>query len=691
MENINLFKKSYFFKLFTVIILTGSLFLTSCEEDPGDEMIEITADAGNDATVLVGDTVSLDGSASSITEGDLTYSWIFLSKPSGSNAQLYGSSTPTPYFVADVEGEFVLELMVSSGDQSKSDDVSITASVVHPDTKEISGTISTNTTWTDQVSDPDIPDYLITGHVYLDAQLSVDPGVLIHVKEDKGLYVNGSGSLITNGSAGSEVVFTSADETGNLYWRGIMVKSNSSDNKLEYTKVKYAGNSEFGFSGTNYATAIGIENGKLSLLNSEVSHSKSYGLFLHSGELNQFSMNMFSGNMKYSIRINASQAGKLDNATTFSDPSNAVEIYGSTLDETTETTWPDLAGNARYYVSGWVYINSYLSIDPGAIFDFAEDKALKVNSTGVFIADASGGDPIVFTSKRAASGIYWKGIWILSSDARNILSNVEVSYGGNTEFNFSGYNYAAAVAIEDGKLGVVNTTISNSNNYGLYLHDGTSALTNFDSNVFADNAGSAVRMMANEVKQIDAATSFSGNGWDGVAIYGSTVTDQATWVDLNGTSKYKVEGWIYVENGLTINENAWFAFNEDEALVVRSSGYLVAKGSLGNPVTFTSSNEAGQIRWAGIWIQTSDARNELDYAVVNYAGGYEFNYAGTNYTTAIAGDDDDNPYLTLTNSVVKNSGAYAVYWEGGTINDVESAAAGNTFTNNANNPDVVIP
>src|SRR6056297_448557 len=691
MENIYLFKKSYFFKLFTVILLTGSLFLTSCEEDPGDEMIEITADAGNDETVLVGDTVSLDGSASSVTEGDLTYSWIFLSKPSGSNAQLYGSSTPTPYFVADVEGEFVLELMVSSGDQSKSDDVSITASIVHPDTKEISGTISTNTTWTDQVSDPGIPDYLITGHVYLDAQLTVDPGVLIHVKEDKGLYVNGSGSVITNGSSGSEVVFTSADETGNFYWRGIMVKSNSSDNKMEYTKIKYAGNSEFGFSGTDYATAIGIEDGKLSLINSEVSHSKSYGLFLHSGELNQFSMNMFSGNMKYGIRINASQAGKLDNATTFSDPSNAVEIYGSTLDETTETTWPNLAGNARYYVSGWVYINSYLSIDPGAIFDFAEDKALKINSTGVFIADASGGDPIVFTSKRAASGIYWKGIWILSNDARNILSNVEVSHGGNTEFNFSGYNYAATVAIEDGKLGVVNTTISNSNNYGLYLHDGTSALTNFDSNVFDDNTGSAVRMMANEVKQIDAATSFSGNGWDGVAIYGSTVSDQATWVDLNGTSKYKVEGWIYVENGLTINENAWFEFNEDEALVVRNSGYLVAKGSLGNPVTFTSSNEAGQIRWAGIWIQTSDARNELDYAVVNYAGGYEFNFAGTNYTTAIAGDDDDNPYLTLTNSVVKNSGAYAFYWEGGTINDVESTNAGNTFTNNANNPDVVIP
>ena len=81
----------------------------------------------------------------------------------------------------------------------------------------------------------------------------------------------------------------------------------------------------------------------------------------------------------------------------------------------------------------------------------------------------------------------------------------------------------------------------------------------------------------------------------------------------------------------------------------------------------------------------------MDYVVVNYGGGYEFNYAGTNYSTAIAGDDDDLPRLTMTNSTVKNSASHAIYWEGGTINDVLSGAANNTFTNNAYSPDVVIP
>ncbi|MDZ7776335.1 MAG: hypothetical protein U5L09_12420 [Bacteroidales bacterium] len=87
----------------------------------------------------------------------------------------------------------------------------------------------------------------------------------------------------------------------------------------------------------------------------------------------------------------------------------------------------------------------------------------------------------------------------------------------------------------------------------------------------------------------------------------------------------------------------------------------------------------------------SDARNELNYTTVNLAGGNEFNFSGTNYAAAIAGDDNDNPRLTMTNSTVMNSESYAVFWEGGIINDILSASANNTFTGNAQIPDVVLP
>lgn len=676
-------------KIIISSLLIGSLFFISCEDDPEDnnQQDKVSAEAGNNISKNLGDTVFLDGSGSS--GPNLVYAWSFSSKPSGSSALLYEATTATPYFIPDQSGSYALSLTVTSGNESDSDDVTVTITQGNINTKEVSGEINTNTTWTDHISDPSVPDYLITGHVYVNAELTINPGVLIHVKEDQGLYVYSEGTIISEGASGNEVVFTSENEAGGIHWRGILVKSNSSLNKLEHTKVRYAGNSEFGFSGTDYATAIGIEDGKLSILNSKVCNSSSYGLFLHSGEINQFSQNRFSNNMKYSILINASQAGKLDSATTFDDPSNAVEIYSSTLDETSQTNWPDLNGNARYYISGKTYVNSYLSISPGAIFDFAEDKFIKVQSTGVFVADASEGDKIVFTSKRAATGVYWKGLWIQSNDSRNIIANAEISYAGNTEWNFAGDNDPGAIGLEDGKLSLSNTTISNSNTHGFYLHAGS--FTHFQSNTFENNTGHAIVIPVNEVQEIDAATTFSNNGFDGVTVYSSTMSDQGEWVDLNGSAKYKFEGWVYIEAGLTIKPGAELVFDEDKAIVVQNTGYIIAKGNAGNEITFTSSNEPGNIRWAGIWIKTSDARNELDYVIVNLAGGYEFNYQGTNYTTAIAGDDDDNPYLTLTNSTVKNSGSYAVYWEGGTINSIVSLAANNTFINNGISPDVYTP
>lgn len=671
-------------------ILIGSLFFMSCEEDEPDNNNtndQVAAEAGNNVSTNIGDTAYINGSSS--TGSNLVYAWSFTSKPAGSFAQLYDAATATPYFIPDMKGNYELSLTVTTGNESDSDNVTVTVTQGNTNTKEVSGDITTNTTWTNHISDPSVPDYLITGHVYLKAQLTINAGVLIHVKEDQGLYVYSNGTLVSEGISGNEVEFTSENEAGNIHWRGIMVKSNSSLNKLAYTNVKYAGNSEFGFSGTDYATAIGIEDGKLSLMGSEVSNSKSYGLFLHSGAINQFSQNNFSDNMKYSIRVNASQAGKLDNATTFSDPAKAVEIYSSTLDESSQTNWPDLSGNARYYISGKTYINTYLSISPGAIFDFAEDKFIKVNSTGVFVADASEGDKIIFTSKRAATGVHWKGLWINSNDSRNVIANAEISYAGKTEWGFAGPNDPGAVGLEDGQLSLSNTTISNSNTHGFYLHAGS--FINFESNQFENNTGHAIKIPVNEVQKIDAATTFSNNGFDGVSVYSSTMSDQGEWVDLNGSAKYKFEGWVYIEAGLTIKPGAVLTFDEDKALVVQNTGYIIAKGNSGNEIIFTSSNEPGQIRWAGIWIKTSDARNEMDYVTVNLAGGYEFNYQGPNYTTAIAGDDDDNPYLTLTNSTVKNSGYYAVYWEGGTINNILSMSANNQFENNGINPDVFTP
>lgn len=73
------------------------------------------ADAGPDQLIIeIGSTVCLDGTQSYDPDGDdITYQWSFTSKPDGSNASLENADTPTPCFVADVRGDYIIQLAVT--------------------------------------------------------------------------------------------------------------------------------------------------------------------------------------------------------------------------------------------------------------------------------------------------------------------------------------------------------------------------------------------------------------------------------------------------------------------------------------------------------------------------------------------------------------------------------------------------
>jgi transcription elongation GreA/GreB family factor len=86
------------------------------------------AKAGSNQNVVVGTSITLDGTASTDANGDtLTYRWSLLYKPSTSLATLSSTSVSKPTFTADAVGTYVASLIVNDG---KADSAAVASTTV---------------------------------------------------------------------------------------------------------------------------------------------------------------------------------------------------------------------------------------------------------------------------------------------------------------------------------------------------------------------------------------------------------------------------------------------------------------------------------------------------------------------------------------------------------------------------------
>ena len=84
------------------------------------------ADAGPDQSITsIGTTVSLGGQSFDPDGDPIVYSWSIKAKPPGSSATLSDPASPTPTFLADLRGDYFIELVVSDPWASSLPDIMI--------------------------------------------------------------------------------------------------------------------------------------------------------------------------------------------------------------------------------------------------------------------------------------------------------------------------------------------------------------------------------------------------------------------------------------------------------------------------------------------------------------------------------------------------------------------------------------
>ena len=311
------------------------------------------------------------------------------------------------------------------------------------------------------------------------------------------------------------------------------------------------------------------------------------------------------------------------------------------------------------------------------------DENIAFNVLGAIIAAGTTNDRITLTSSNINGGLVWKGIYVNSSSSLNELDYVDVSFAGNSTWNFTGTDFSAAVGVEaNAKLEVLNSTITDSKDYGLYIQSGSGQLDGFERNHFENNMR-GVGLPTNEVDEIDINTTFTNNSFAEVEIFGSTyeASRTSTWQNLNGDAKYRVTGNVIIDGELTIAAGASFEFDENIEFFI--NGALIAKGTSTDRIVMTTSNVAGGILWKGIYFNSSSSLNEIDFADISYGGRSNWNFTGSDFSAIIG--IDLNRKLTITNSSISNSGAYGIFNKGeinanaNTSNTFSSLPEGNEF------------
>lgn len=126
-----------------------------------------------------------------------------------------------------------------------------------------------------------------------------------------------------------------------------------------------------------------------------------------------------------------------------------------------------------------------------------------------------------------------------------------------------------------------------------------------------------------------------------------TLENRNSGVDYIINCEYKAYGDLIIEPGVTIQ------FSTDAGIKVSSTGSIQVLGTAQNKVVFTGEDKVPG-SWKGIFMQSMDVKNKIEYAEIEYAGGGYFNSNGDLGAVIVY----SSTLLNMNNTTITNSESY---------------------------------
>ena len=268
----------------------------------------------------------------------------------------------------------------------------------------------------------------------------------------------------------------------------------------------------------------------------------------------------------------------------------------------------------------------------------------------------------------------WKVLHLSSNNVKNKLDFVQILHAGSS--SQSGQKTALFIQSNtDTRVSIKNTTIYQSDGYGLYIDGNSGNITEFSNNNFSNNEAAPIRFGAMNLYVLDKNSVFENNGIQAIevasagntsAVFHTSGTVPYAGLPYHIYSSFEIKTEVTFESGVTC------MFDKGIGMGVTTEGAIIANA--GDDIITFEGLVPAQGAWVGLTIHSPSPLNSMNGVTIRHGGDVNGRGGNIHLFGSTPGSQ-----LTIVNSIISDSETWGIHSSPGDANLTQN---NNTFFNN---------